>query len=201
MKRAILALLSVLVLVGCYEKDPIPEGLTEDNFYIGTFKIGEYTVELGKSTVSLSDEAQVLLKADTIVEHSPMDGEFVPKVFFNSSKDFEYSMYTMQTLTPQKPPVEERSRILEVGLKGSEKGFSFSFRLYEHHYPHDENDPSYVEYGGLPIATYYFSNYEELLPEEYSDEAERNAWKFKAVPEIEWNGKRYKSTLEAAFEK
>ena len=66
MKRAILALLSVLVLVGCYEKDPIPEGLTEDNFYIGTFKIGEYTVELGKSTVSLSDEAQVLLKADTI---------------------------------------------------------------------------------------------------------------------------------------
>lgn len=201
MKRAILALLSVLVLVGCYEKDPIPEGLTEDNFYIGTFKIGEYTVELGKSTVSLSDEAQVLLKADTIVEHSPMDGEFVPKVFFNSSKDFEYYMGTAKNL-PLQDGLEERVLEFSVQLTGTEKGFSFVLNLNEYHYPHDENNPIYADqYGLLPIAQYYFSNYEELLPEEYSDEAYRTKYKFKAVPEIEWNGKRYKSTLEAAFEK
>ena len=38
MKKTVLALLSVLVLAGCYETKPVPEGLTEDNFYVGTFK-------------------------------------------------------------------------------------------------------------------------------------------------------------------
>ena len=40
--KKMMMILTAAALLGCYEKDPIPEGLTEDNFYIGTFTFTDF---------------------------------------------------------------------------------------------------------------------------------------------------------------
>lgn len=193
MKRAILALLSVLVLVGCYEKDPIPEGLTADNFYIGTFKIGDYTVELSETTFRVTDSTKVLCELEKSEEINPGYGFFeVYEQEFQSSKNFKYGGAGFYLLGVNEGDVEERALACGFNLTGTEKGFSFSVLLHEELMYADRVETVYV-------VNSYFSNYEEILPPEYSNETAET--KFQAVPEIEWNGKRYKSTLKAAFEK
>lgn len=193
MKKTVLALLSVLVLVGCYEKDPIPEGLTADNFYIGTFKIGDYTVELSETTVRVTDSTKVLCELEKSEEINPDYGFFkVSKHEFRSSKNFKYSVLGIKLSGRNEGDVEERAMACGISLTGTEKGFSFSVLLTEDLMYADRAETVY-------IGNSYFSNYEEILPPEYSNETAET--KFQAVPEIEWNGKRYKSTLKAAFEK
>ena len=193
MKRTILALLSVLVLVGCYEKDPIPEGLTADNFYIGTFKIGDYTVELSQTTFRVTDSTKVLCELEKSEKINPGYGFFeVYEHEFQSSKNFKYNGAGFYLLGVNEGDVEERALACGFNLTGTEKGFSFSVLLTEELMYADRVESVYV-------VNSYFSNYEEILPPEYSNETAET--KFQAVPEIEWNGKRYKSTLKAAVEK
>ena len=193
MKRTVFALLSVLVLAGCYETKPVPEGLTEDNFYVGTFKIGDCTVELTETMVKVSDSTKVLCELKKSEDINPDYGFFrVRKREFQSAKNFQYSVGGYKFLGQNEGDIEERALACEILLTGTEKGFSFDVSLYEVLMYADRT-------GTVHVVNSYFSNYEEILPPEHSNETAET--KFQAVPEIEWNGKRYKSTLKAAFAK
>lgn len=193
MKRTVLALLSVLVLTGCYETKPVPEGLTEDNFYVGTFKIGDCTVELTETMVKVSDSTKVLCELEKTEDINPDYGFFkVDKSEFRSGKNFKYSVFGIKFLGQNEGDIEERALVCRIELIGTENGFSFDVSLHEELMYADRT-------GRVHVVNSYFSNYEEILPPKHSNETAET--KFQAVPEIEWNGKRYKSTLKAAFDK
>ena len=59
MKKMMMMILTAAALLGCYEKDPIPEGLTEDNFYIGTFPI--LLLHLPKIILRLQTATELLI--------------------------------------------------------------------------------------------------------------------------------------------
>lgn len=184
MKRAILALLSVLILVGCYEKDPIPEGLTADNFYIGTFtftdfadgeKPESYTVVTTKDTITISDSNG---KVYIDNEKFPTEDQVESRINFENAKNFSFAVdvYTK--------PMADATEFYSFVLTGNEKGVSLSFSHYDF-----ESSKQNI-FAAFSSA---FTNGEDFLPPKF-DSA-------RYPQTLEWNGKRYKSTLKAAFEK
>ena len=194
-------ILTAAALLGCYEKDPIPEGLTEDNFYIGTFtftdfadgeKPESYTVEITKNTIKISDSDG---KVHMETEFNP-GGFYRPdgmpdylatnhsEIVFNGSKDFSFEIDLYPEPTENNPDYGYL-----FTFKGTEKGVSY--RLV---YMHDMNDSLKVG-ESLYVA---FSN-AVVKDDDFFDP--NRFTKIRCPQTLEWNGKRYKSTLETAFTK
>ena len=182
--KKMMIILTAAALLGCYEKDPIPEGLTEDNFYIGTFtftdfadgeKPESYTVVITKDTITISDgNGKVYIDN----EKFPTEDKVVPQIDFRNAKNFSFAadMYT--------EPMADATEFYSFGLVGNEKGVSLSLTHY------DFNTSKYNIYAAFSSE---FTKGDNFLPSEF-DSA-------RYPQTLEWNGKRYKSTVEAAFEK
>ena len=185
MKKTVFALLSVLVLAGCYEKTTMPEGLTADNFYIGTFtftdfadgeKPESYTVVTTKDTMTISDS-----NGKVYIDNANLQEERFLSVTFNTAKSFDFSL-------PYYYPEYYESgteHIFNYIQTGTEEGVSFN--LYE------AQDLNNLE--KYPPTGIYFSTYKKTIDDN------KVGTKYRYPQTLEWNGKRYKSTVEAAFAK
>lgn len=177
-------ILAAAALLGCYEKDPIPEGLTEDNFYIGTFtftdfadgeKPESYTVVITKDTITISDgNGKVYIDN----EKFPTEDKVVSQIDFRNAKNFSFAadMYT--------EPMAGATEFYSFGLVGNEKGVSLSLIHF------DFNTSKNNIYAAFSSE---FTKGDNFLPSEF-DSA-------RYPQTLDWNGKRYKSTVEAAFVK
>lgn len=124
--KKMMMILAAAALLGYYEKDPIPEGLTEDNFYIGTFtftdfadgeKPESYTVVITKDTITISDgNGKVYIDN----EKFPTEDKVVSQIDFRNAKNFSFAvdMYT--------EPMADATEFYSFGLVGNEKGVSLS---------------------------------------------------------------------------
>lgn len=124
--KKMMMILAAAALLGCYEKDSIPEGLTEDNFYIGTFtftdfadgeKPESYTVVITKDTITISDgNGKVYIDN----EKFPTEDKVVSQIDFRNAKNFSFAadMYT--------EPMADATEFYSFGLVGNEKGVSLS---------------------------------------------------------------------------
>lgn len=200
MKRAILALLSVLVLAGCYEKTTMPDGLTADNFYIGTFtftdfadgeKPESYTVEVSKDTYSVYFDEELICQDNKLQEGTtglPNDNNNEYSIEWRSSKDFHFSANIHIFPEDGLNFVNngwKNLRLINTVLTGLENGFDAYF--WDFYY--DENEEE------IPEKSYMieFSTVKTTIKE--------GSYPIRYPQTLEWNGKRYKSTLEAAFVK
>lgn len=182
--KKMMMILAAVALLGCYEKDPIPEGLTEDNFYIGTFtftdfadgeKPESYTVVITKDTITISDgNGKVYIDN----EKFPTEDKVVSQIDFRNAKNFSFAadMYT--------EPMADATEFYSFGLVGNEKGVSLSLIHF------DFNTSKNNIYAAFSSE---FTKGDNFLPSEF-DSA-------RYPQTLDWNGKRYKSTVEAAFVK
>lgn len=182
--KKMMMILTAVALLGCYEKDPIPEGLTADNFYIGTFtftdfadgeKPESYTVEITKNTIKISDsDGKVYIDN----EKFPTEDQVESRINFENAKNFSFAVdvYTK--------PMADATEFYSFGLTGNEKGVSLSFSHYDF-----ESSKQNI-FAAFSSA---FTNGEDFLPPKFDS--------VRYPQTLEWNGKRYKSTLKAAFEK
>lgn len=182
--KKMMMILAAAALLGCYEKDPIPEGLTEDNFYIGTFtftdfadgeKPESYTVVITKDTITISDgNGKVYIDN----EKFPTEDKVVSQIDFRNAKNFSFAadMYT--------EPMADATEFYSFGLVGNEKGVSLSLIHF------DFNTSKNNIYAAFSSE---FTKGDNFLPSEF-DSA-------RYPQTLDWNGKRYKSTVEAAFVK
>lgn len=182
--KKMMMILTAAALLGCYEKDPIPEGLTEDNFYIGTFtftdfddgeKPESYTVVTTKDTMTISDSNG---KVYIDNEKFPTEDQVESRINFENAKNFSFAVdvYTK--------PMADATEFYSFGLTGNEKGVSLSFSHYDF-----ESSKQNI-FAAFSSA---FTNGEDFLPPKFDS--------VRYPQTLEWNGKRYKSTLKAAFEK
>lgn len=202
MKRTVFALLSVLVVAGCYEKTTMPEGLTADNFYIGTFtftdfadgeKPESYTVEVSKDTYSVYVDGKLICQDNKLQEGTtgePNDNNNEYSINWKSSKDFGFGAYIH--IFPEEGLNFSNNgwknlRRLETELTGLENGFDFL--LLDETYDDTE---SRIPGKCFRIKFSTAKTKIDITSDEYTDRYPQT---------LEWNGKRYKSTVEAAFAK
>ena len=200
--KKMMMILTAAALLGCYEKDPIPEGLTEDNFYIGTFtftdfadgeKPESYTFEITDTSFSIYEENELIDQDNKFRENfdsgQPNSDYNEYGIDWTNSKKFQFSgvNHIWQNGVPSSPEEHNWKNMIlyEFRLEGADKGFDFYFT--KNFYDENEeptNDSRFIE----------FSTYETKA-------SARDSVKSRYPQTLEWNGKRYKSTVEAAFAK
>ncbi|MDY3939467.1 MAG: membrane lipoprotein lipid attachment site-containing protein [Spirochaetia bacterium] len=193
MKRTVFALLSVLVLAGCYETTTMPEGLTADNFYIGTFtftdfedkSIPDFTFTFTEDRFKVTDGTGITYFDTKNVMNVRDDMGLIGSEFINS-KNFSFSgnkwvFYSLE-------PVEEGKYESEISFKATEKGFSVYLFIREFQKGSGEI---------LQTNQICFSNYDTKFIKDMTDSSDWNDTDnvkfFASSNTFTWNGKKYKS--------
>lgn len=195
MKRAILALLSVLVLVGCYEKDPIPEGLTADNFYIGTFtftdfedkSIPDFTFTFTKDRFTVTDSTGITY-FDTKNVMNVRDDMGLIKAEFTNPKNFSISgnkwvFYSLE-------PVEDGKYESEISFEATDKGFSVYLFIRE--YEKGSGTTKYLQTNLICFSNYDIEFIKEITDSSGFDDSDKVRF-FTSSDTFIWNGMKYKS--------
>lgn len=188
----LLPLLALLTL-GCYETTTMPEGLTADNFYIGTFtftdfedkSIPDFTFTFTEDRFTVTDGTGITY-FDTKNVMNVRDDMGLIGAEFTNPKNFsiggnKWVFYSLE-------PVEEGKYESEISFKATEKGFSVYLFIRE-----------FQKGSGNVLQTnkICFSNYDAQFIKDMTDSSDwndsDNVKFFTSSDTFIWNGKKYKS--------
>ena len=193
--KKMMMILTAAALLGCYEKDPIPEGLTEDNFYIGTFtftdfedkSIPDFTFTFTKDRFTVTDSNRITY-FDTKNVMNVRDDMGLIAAEFTNPKNFSVSgnkwvFYSLE-------PVEDGKYESEISFNATEEGFSVYLFIREY-----KKDSEMKEV--LQTNQICFSNYDTEFIKKCTDSSglddTDNVKFFVSSNTFIWNGKKYKS--------
>ena len=193
--KKMMMILTAAALLGCYEKDPIPEGLTEDNFYIGTFtftdfedkSIPDFTFTFTKDRFTVTDSNRITY-FDTKNVMNVRDDMGLIAAEFTNPKNFSVSgnkwvFYSLE-------PVEDGKYESEISFNATEEGFSVYLFIREY-----KKDSEMKEV--LQTNQICFSNYDTQFIKDMTDSSgwddTDNVKFFTSSDTFIWNGKKYKS--------
>lgn len=193
--KKMMMILTAAALLGCYEKDPIPEGLTEDNFYIGTFtftdfedkSIPDFTFTFTKDHFTVTDSNGITY-FDTKNVMNVRDDMGLIAAEFTNPKNFSVSgnkwvFYSLE-------PVEDGKYESEISFNATEEGFSVYLFIREY-----KKDSEMKEV--LQTNQICFSNYDTEFIKKCTDSSgwddTDNVKFFVSSNTFIWNGKKYKS--------
>lgn len=195
MKRTVFALLSVLVLAGCYEKTTMPEGLTADNFYIGTFtftdfedkSIPDFTFTFTEDRFTVTDGTGITY-FDTKNVMNVRDDMGLIKAEFTNPKNFsiggnKWVFYSLD-------PIEDAKYESEISFEATDKGFSVYLFIRE--FQKGSGTTKYLQTNLICFSNYDIEFIKEMTDSSGLDDSDKVRF-FTSSDTFIWNGKKYKS--------
>lgn len=190
----LLPLLALLTL-GCYETTTMPEGLTADNFYIGTFtftdfedkSIPDFTFTFTEDRFTVTDGTGITYFNTQNVMNVRDDMGLI-KAEFTNPKNFsiggnKWVFYSLE-------PVEDGKYESEISFNATEEGFSVYLFIRE--YKKDSEMKEVLQTNQICFSNYDTEFIKKCTDSSGLDDSDKVRF-FTSSDTFIWNGKKYKS--------